>query len=388
MTIHITKSQAKRFLLRKQLLYPPYSLSGKRAVETVFQTLRVIQYDPLNPCGRNTDLVLQSRIEGYHPDDYLVWLYKEKKGIECHDKELCILPLEDFSLSRIRQGQIQSKKETTDFLKKHKNHIEHLLKKIEKEGPVSSSDIGATHSVISNWGAEATFGRVALETLWKMGRLVVVKRENGRKWYDIPGRVHPSLRIDDETYSLTKEHIVRRMRAVGLLPLAGSGGGWQGLGPVRKIKNLIKDLVSTGELIEVDIEDCKRKYVIVKGDEKLLAESIQNSRDKKVSFIAPLDNLMWDREMIHELFNFHYRWEVYTPIQKRKYGYYVLPILYGDEFIGRIEPVLTKDKKLIIKGFWQEDKKEWNESVRHAFDEGLDNFRKYLGALVINKPAL
>src|SRR5436853_3875713 len=95
MTLNISKQTARRFLLQKQFLWPPQSLTGKKAIEKVFNRLRLIQYDPLNPCGRNVDLVLQARIKNIHPNDYYDWLYKQHKGIECYDKELCIIPIED-----------------------------------------------------------------------------------------------------------------------------------------------------------------------------------------------------------------------------------------------------------------------------------------------------
>jgi uncharacterized protein YcaQ len=95
---------------------------------------------------------------------------------------------------------------------------------------------------------------------------------------------------------------------------------------------------------------------------------------------------MWDRNMIHELFDFHYRWEVYTPVVKRQFGYYVLPILYGDEFIGRIEPVFDKNKNLVIKNLWFE--KPWNKTTWNAYEKALQNFKEYLGAveIIFEKP--
>ncbi len=141
------------------------------------------------------------------------------------------------------------------------------------------------------------------------------------------------------------------------------------------------------ELIEISINGANNTYVIAKEDEKLLQERVKDDVKKQMVFIAPLDNFLWDRQMILDLFNFHYRWEVYTPLKKRKFGYYVLPILYGDAFIGRIEPVLRKDRKLEIKGFWQEDSAMWNSEVWGVFYEALDKFKKYLNASdVVNSP--
>lgn len=366
------------------MLFPPQSLHGKGSIENVFHTLRLIQYDPLNPCGRNADLVLQARIKDYHPDAYYQWLYTEKKGIECYDKELCIIPIEDFPLTNIRRVLAQGREDKKTFLQTHERQIEVLLKRIAEKGPIASSDVLDETRVQSGWGTDAKFGRIALETLWKIGRLVIVKRTKGKKYYGLPS-VHASLPVEEPSHQLlTREHIKRRLQSVGLLPLSGGGGGWQGLGSARVI---IRQLIDEGEFLEVSITDGQRPYVIAKSDEQLMKEDPEIEREKKLVFIAPLDNLIWDRQMILELFNFHYRWEVYTPVAKRKYGYYVLPILYGDEFIGRIEPVFTKERALEIRGFWQEDKKVWNKKVWSAFKEGLETFQKYLTATkIINTP--
>jgi len=376
--LSISQAQARHFLLKKQLLYSPQALRGYEGIEKVFQHLRIIQYDPLNPCGRNPDLVLQSRIRDYHPDLYHKWLYTEKKGIECYDKELCIIPIEDFSMTDHRRLLLQDRSDQKQFLKKYQKQIEALLQRIEQEGEISSSDIKDITRVDSGWGTDALYGRIALETLWRMGRLVISRREKGRKYYDLPSKIHLSLQ-ERETpldLALSREHVRRRLASVGLLPLAGGGGGWQGLGGVKKI---MKEMVQDGELREVTIDDTPRSYVVAKSDEQIIQEYAEMT-EKKVVFIAPLDTLIWDRQMILELFQFHYRWEVYTPVAKRAFGYYVLPILYGDKFIGRIEPVLTKEQKLEIRGFWQEDNNVWDKKIWHAFSEGLETFKTYLNA--------
>ena len=109
--------------------------------------------------------------------------------------------------------------------------------------------------------------------------------------------------------------------------------------------------------------------------------------ENKISFIAPLDNLIWDRSMIEDIFDFHYRWEVYTPLAKRKFGYYVLPILYGDKFIGRIEPVKKKDL-LEIRGIWKEV--SWDTEMENEFQIALNEFSQYLQTdkIIILQPNL
>lgn len=375
--VQVTKEQARRFLLTKQLLLPPKSLTGAEGIEQVFETLRLIQYDPLNPCGRNPDLVLQARIKNYHPEAYYTWLYDEKKGIECYDKELCIVSIGDFPFIYHRHFQMQKRREARLFVRKYKTEIEQVLLQIGKTGPLTSQDIKSTTRVESGWGTSATFGRMVLEYLWKIGRVSVIKRENGRKYYGLPGHKYTDISSTGKYSGIGKEHVIRRLRAVGILPKSGSGGGWQGIGSAKSVSQFIEKLLKTRVFLEVGVKGSRRVYVVSQSDAEMLQKRI-SLESKEVSFIAPLDNLMWDRQMIEDFFDFTYRWEVYTPIKKRQFGYYVLPVLYGDTFVGRIEPVMDKSQTLLIKGLWKE--RVWDNRVQRAYENSLVDFQKYLRA--------
>lgn len=383
----ITKSAARRFLLRKQLLFPSRSLQGTDAVNAVFQKLRLIQYDPLNPCGRNVDIVLQSRIRDYHANDYYQWLYKERKGIECYDKELCVIPIEDFYLMGPRRHKALRHKRTEKFLQRYRVEVERLMQTVQANGPLASSDIQTKIYVQGGWSDRVRFGRIGLETMWKIGKLVVVKRDNGKKYYDIAKKVYgENFAYETPSDRLLKEHIIRRVKSVGILPVAGTGGGWLGLGTGREIRPIIQDTIHSRELTEVSVAGIKNIYVIATDDLFELSQ-LAHVENMHMTFLAPLDNLLWDRVMIKNIFGFNYTWEVYTPIHKRKYGYYVLPILYGDRFVGRIEPVLDKEKNLVIKNIWMEEGIIWDHAIRKAYDEALVYFGDYVGAekLVIAK---
>ena len=96
-------------------------------------------------------------------------------------------------------------------------------------------------------------------------------------------------------------------------------------------------------------------------------------------FLAPLDNLMWDRQMLQKLFDFEYRWEVYTPAPKRKYGYYVLPVLYNGNFVARFEPeYASKTGKFIVKNWWWEDRVEPDRKMREAIEKEMERFASFL----------
>ena len=149
----------------------------------------------------------------------------------------------------------------------------------------------------------------------------------------------------------------------------------------REIKIALSKLVKQGKIIEIEICEVKNRYVVNSSDLDMLRRLEKENSSKKVSFLSPLDNLLWDRQMISDIFGFEYKWEAYTPISSRKFGHYVLPVLYGLEFIGRIEPKYNRaENTLEIKGFWMEPSCKWNREKSRAFWAYLEEFQKYLEA--------
>lgn len=378
--MRITKEEAKKFLCVKQLLYPPQQLDGYSGIEKVFNTIRSTQYDPQNPCGRSVDLFLQARVKNIHPSDYYYWLYSEKKGIETYDKELCIVPIEDLPLCR-KRVPISRKRKYEKFINDNKKELELLIKFTKENGPTCSNDIKDERKVDIFW-EPASWTKTALDSLWKTGRLVIAYRKNGRKYYDIPERVYGDkfiwkYNIEDET--ILKSQIIRRIKSVGLLPISGTDQGWQGVGTSKEIVPIITKLINEKKNIKVKIGDIKKEYVISTSDYNIITKINEMDSDKRLCFLSPLDNLLWDRNLVYEIFDFNYKWEVYTPIKDRKYGHYVIPILYGSNFIGRIEPKFFHSENIIvIKGMWLENSVNWDKNLSEVFYSYIDKFKKYL----------
>ena len=180
-----------------------------------------------------------------------------------------------------------------------------------------------------------------------------------------------------EKNSIILEKVIRRIKSVGLLPKSGTGQGWLGVGIGRQIMPIVIRLLEQKILIEIQIKNVKKTYVMMNSNLGLLKRAKLTKPKLNLVFLAPLDNLLWDREMIKNIFDFEYKWEVYTPKHQRKYGHYVLPILYGDKFIGRIEPRQVGDM-LEIRGLWLEPDFQWNEVVDKSFYSYLEKFKKYL----------
>ncbi|MBD3208471.1 MAG: hypothetical protein GF370_03385 [Candidatus Nealsonbacteria bacterium] len=381
MVLEYSKESAKKFLLSHQLLFPPRKIEGKRGIQKVFQHLRALQYDPQNPCGRNIDILLQARVKYIHPNDYYYWLYNKRRGIEVYDKELSVVPIEDIAFCRGRFPPSRRRK-LNSFLVKNKSRLGKLIKLIRKEGPLCSSDIKENQKVDIFWES-ANWSRVALDSLWRAGKLVISHRENGRKYYDLPSKVYGSKlsSLQKDKDGLKKETVLRRIQAVGMLPISGTGSGWKGVGTGKEITPLLSGLIRAGELVEVKVKGTEKHYIAKKKSIELLSKLKNKDPAPQMSFLPPLDNLLWDREMIEEIFGFSYTWGAYKPKKDREYGHYVLPILFGSDFIGRIELRLDKEKNVLeIIGFWIEKGKSWDKKTKNAFFNYLDDFMKYLQA--------
>jgi uncharacterized protein len=383
--ITLTASQAQRFLLTYQGLLPPRSWNGKAGILEYFQRVGCIQFDPLNIVGHNPDLVLQSRVSDYRPRLLYNLLYQDRRLLDGWDKMMAIYRLEDFPyFRRQREADRASMEQSEDRLKAV---LPLVRTEIEQRGPLCSLDLDFEHRVNWPWGPTRA-SRAALESLYFAGELVVHHKVNTRKYYDLAHRHIPAaiLQAGDPNQSETDYldwYVLRRLGSVGLLWNRASIA-WLAMrgidSPLRA--QTMKRLLVNGRLVEVYVEGISDPLYLRSQDLPILEQAALVDEDSpSASFIAPLDNLMWDRRLVEDLFGFEYRWEVYTPPAKRKYGYYVLPVLYGDRFIARVEPVLEKRSRVLtIKNWWWEEGVTPDEEMVAALADCFEHFFAYLGA--------
>ncbi|MNE32107.1 hypothetical protein D3C80_1257030 [compost metagenome] len=256
---------------------------------------------------------------------------------------------------------------------------------IRKNGAIGSKDISISMSQKNEnrWGHKK-LSSAALDYLYTVGELCVVNKNGTQKQYDFTDNVLPShlLQPDpfkDEDDEFLFWYIKRRIGSVGMV-WDKRGGAWQGhfLSDKDKREQTLHELCEAGEIIRVYVEDINTPFYIKKGDEHHFTISGINNQ---VRFLAPLDNVLWDREMIKQLFDFEYSWEVYTAVEKRKYGYYVLPVLYGDQLIARFEPEKVKtNTPFTIKKWWWEPGKKVTDDLHDVIHRAIYEFSRYLGA--------
>src|SRR5437870_608669 len=205
-----------------------------------------------------------------------------------------------------------------------------------------------------------------LEALALAGILGIVRRDGNRRVYDLVERLFPSELLG-ERHPIDEQRrhkLLSRYRAHGLLGPTGSGEVWLGTGPRAVDRPPQRErLIADGKLVAVQIEGKREVRHIPAEDEHFLDQAERELASgappggvpPQVALIAPLDPLVWDRRLVRDLFGFDYLWEVYVPEAKRRWGYYVLPILYGDRFVGRIEPRIDRKAGVLrVLGLWWE----------------------------------
>jgi uncharacterized protein YcaQ len=163
-----------------------------------------------------------------------------------------------------------------------------------------------------------------------------------------------------------------------------SGEYWYGILGVKSKERraILRRLTERGELIAVKVDSYPGETCFIRKEDRKLLDGISElgKQDNGAAFIAALDNLTWNRGFLHKIFDFEYIWEVYKPKAQRKYGYYVLPVIFGDCFIARFEPAFDKaERALTIKNWWWENGVNPDTSIQEALKVCLSDFVTYLG---------
>jgi uncharacterized protein YcaQ len=398
----ISADHARRFLVRRHLLDPPRALPAAPAsVLRVVERLGSLQFDPLEvPGARNHDLVLHARIGAFRREWTDQWLYgprPSRRLIELYNKALNILPIDELPWYRLAWTRAGA--HYVDFLREHGELADRIRTHIRDEGPVSTAAFSDVDHVINWWWDTHTApstraARAVLEAMFVSGEIGIARREGSRRFYDLIERLVPADLLSappaTETDAL-RHRVLSRFRAVGLAASTGNAElVWGAAGTVAQRKVIIEGLVDEGALVPFRVDAFRETRLVLAEELPILEATAGRSRRRPaVSFIAPLDPLAWDRKLLRDLFGFEYLWEVYTPAAKRRHGYYVLPILFGDRFVGRIEPRLErKARRLQVVGIWFEDgfgPMEEPDFVP-ALTEALRAYRSFVGADAVTWP--
>jgi uncharacterized protein YcaQ len=354
--VDVSAESARRFLVARHFLAPPRSLEGgAEAVLEVFRRLGSIQFDPIAVAGRNHDLVLHARVAGYEP----AWcdeLYARREIFEATNKALSFVPTSEFPWFRHVMGR-KGPRFHNAALADNAAVAERVLEAIRAAGPLSSLDFERQTGPTKNWfGMPENAVRAVLEAYTVQGVIGLARREGNVRYYDLIERLLPADVLAQEVpeREQVRHKLLSRYRAHGLLGAGGAGGTFARIADPDARRALHKELVESGALVPVGVEGLRGKRFVLP-DELALLEAPPEPTPS-VAFVAPFDSLLWDTALLARLYDFEFVWEGFFKPEKRRWGYYVLPILFGDRFVGRIEPRIDRKRGcVVVLNVWWED---------------------------------
>ena len=386
----LTKQQAGRFFLSKQGLLGSHRFQGKEGAWSYVRQAGCIQYDPVDVCGKNAELTLQSRVKGFEKSMLSKLLYEDRLLVDYADKELSIWPTEDWPyFSKYRERSRELGRSFEGLLELE----EAALAYIREKGPVSSDSLPLEGEIFwhssmhwsGHWHSKSPAARSVLEQLYTDGTLVIHHKKGSRKFYDLAERLlHPALLLKEnpckDEEALLRWRVLRRIGAVGLLWDKNSTA-FLGIDlNAERRRAVFAALEAAGKILPARVEGIKPTCYYLASDEALMEDVLEERFDSRprMEFLAPLDPLLWDKALVTAIWDFRYSWEIYTPAQKRRYGYYTLPILWGENFVGRIEAVAErKTGTLRVRNVWLEPGVRNTKKLQTALERTLRRFAKF-----------
>jgi uncharacterized protein YcaQ len=338
--ITLPVSAARTLHLAAQgLLAPPRRKATKADVLETIRQMAQLQIDTIHVVARSPYLVLFSRLGPYQPqwlDEHLA----EGRLFEYWSHEACFLPIEDYGLMRHRMLDPADMgwKYAGDWHEQYRADIDDLLAHIRSSGPVRSADFAREAGKSNGWWDWKPEKR-HLEVLFAIGELMVAERRNFQRVYDVTERVLPhwsDARDLQPVKAVAKEMLRRSCRALGVVRADWVADYYRM--PRRPYADALHQLANEGELTPVRVDGWKQD-TFVHRDFAPMIDGASNGliASTVTTLLSPFDPVVWDRKRAAALFDFDYVIECYVPAAKRKYGYYVLPILNRGKLIGRVD---------------------------------------------------
>ncbi len=325
---------ARRLMLRAAALDGTVFPSGLAGIHAVLERLGEVQLDPIDRIGTNPDLVFHARVDGTLRGQ---WAETMPGGaFEHFAKERCLLPARRFPAWRDHARAVPHWRLSARLKRVDDDLLSNVLDEVRRRGPVTAatlSDHGRVEPLDwSGWKGTGKAATMALEVLWTRCQLVSAGRRGGQRVYDLPERALPA-HAHAPAPDFFADGLAHRLGAIGLLRTAG-GPWWSALAAGRTGAPLAQALAA-GTVQLVGLPGTRRRWLVRPAD--LAAAAAPVPTDDRLRVLGPLDPLLWDRELVRRAFGFDYVWEVYKPADQRRWGYYVCPLLWQGQLVGRID---------------------------------------------------
>jgi uncharacterized protein len=330
--------EARNLMLAAQgLLEPVQTQATKADVLTAIRRMGALQIDTIHVVARSPYFVLWSRLGAYDPR-WLNELLAEGQIFEYWSHAACFIPAEEYPFYRRRMFSPPSDwRDPAPWLAENADLAQLILERITREGPLRSADFENPRANAGgwwNWKEE----KLALEFLLTAGRLMVARRENFQRFYDLSQRVRPGW---DDAQTPPEEEVFRHLALKTVDCLGVALPGWIPdyfrLSKAR-IAPLVELFAAQGELLPVEIEGFDQAGYITPARLDLAEQAARGELiPQRVTLLSPFDPIVWDRARARQLFGFDYSIECYLPAEKRRYGYFSLPVLQRGALVGRLD---------------------------------------------------
>lgn len=395
--LKIDLNTARRFILGKQGLWPARRWRGMEGVEQAMRAMEYLQLDPLQIIARSHDIKLYSRVLDYTPTQWEDVTYQQRKFFDWGGwlaaRPMDELPYWRVVMRRERDGGSDIDTRIHKMAHEHAEAITEMRIVLRERGVVSNRDFTmATRKRTDSYRGRKD-SSLALYYLWRTGEIMTHHRENFERVYALTESVAPEHLIYEADEAEADRFLIKKdIRFSGLARITRTSDAWQRGLPFSKIAPINDQLLGDGDIIPVQVEGWKQTHYALGTDAELLLDlsagripktwtPLDTTTTEEVTFLAPLDHVS-ARGRAKVLFGFEYIWEVYKPEDKRKFGYYTLPILWGDKLVARFDSKLDRTTNtFIILGLWLEDEALGkDEAFAEALARGFARFVKFLGA--------
>jgi len=369
---HISLPALRRIVIHAQGYMPRSRTGSTREVESAIRRLACVQLDSISTVERSHRIALASRV-GAYPATSVTRLLAEGRVFEYWAHEACLLPIEDWPLftAQMRQGGRRWYGEVGET---HPHLAEEILEEIRARGPLGSRHFeGTSEGGMWSWKP----AKAMLDRLWNHGDLVIAGRLGFQRLYDLPDRVIPRVVLDAPVLGERERLRALTLRAVvarGALTEAGIVEHWRLKGGVARVRATVDALVADGLLERIAVEDGGAPVIVPSGAD------LSPPRPTAAALLSPFDNLLWDRPFARRVLGFDHLIEVYKKEHERRYGYYVLPLLWRDRIVGRADLKSERGEgTLVLKAFHHEPGVRASAALDDALDRSLDRLRQACG---------
>jgi uncharacterized protein YcaQ len=354
----------------------PKTKATQRQVDALISRLGVIQIDSVNVLVRSQELPLFARL-GNHDRNAIPKATEAQKLFEYWGHEAAHLPVEIHPLFRWKMNAARTGKVThwglTSFYEENKAFVKRTLKHVATNGPTTSRELSTRTEKKGTWW-DWDEAKVALEYLFLTGQLMSRGRGSDfARIYDTPERVLPQRIIDAPTpseHDARKQLLVRSAIAQGVATTSDLADYYRQ--KLATVKPLIAELVEEGELHTVAVDGWTEKAFVHRNAK--LPKQLHAT-----ALLSPFDSLVWCRPRNERLFDFHYRIEIYTPKEKRKFGYYVLPFMMNGEMVGRVDLKADRGNSKLLAHSVHTEKGVKRSAINDVLSAELDAMANWLG---------